>query len=370
MVRDARVVRRPLREGGCWYLTWWRMSHLSLKRLPDLKIRDLRPGYCEFVLSSTDVSMANSLRRIILVEVPTIAIDLVEIEQNTTVLNDEFIAHRLGLIPLVSHAARVMKGPFDDIGDNDFTDVELSLNITCTSDDTIDVTSNDFLLDRLHPEVHPVGYPGGPSTGQETEKPSLVVKMRNNQELKLRAIARKGSWSITNWYPGGPSTGQETEKPILIVKMRKNQELKLKAIARKGIGKDHAKWIPVATVAFQHMPHITLNRALMDTLDEKTKEDFVDASPSHALVYNSVSKQVEVQEPEAYMYDGEYERKAAELNHPDLISIRQSTDEFIFRVEGTGVLSVEEVVLTAVDVLTAKLRNLQQALPHEITGEE
>lgn len=58
---------------------------------------------------------------------------------------------------MVSHAARIMKGPFDDIGDNDFTDVELSLNITCTSDDTIDVTSNDFLLDRLHPEVHPVG---------------------------------------------------------------------------------------------------------------------------------------------------------------------------------------------------------------------
>ena len=29
-------------------------------------------------------------------------------------------------------------------------------------------------------------------------------------------------------------------------------------------------------------------------------------------------------EPEAYMYDGEYERKAAELNHPDLISIKQS----------------------------------------------
>ena len=73
------------------------MEMSQLKRLPDLKIRDLRPGYCEFVLSSTDVSMANSLRRIILVEVPTIAIDLVEIEQNTTVLNDEFIAHRSAL---------------------------------------------------------------------------------------------------------------------------------------------------------------------------------------------------------------------------------------------------------------------------------
>lgn len=88
------------------------------------------------------------------------------------------------------------------------------------------------------------------------------------------------------------SGGDDSEKPILIVKMRRNQELKLKAVARKGIGKDHAKWIPVATVAFQHMPHITINRALMDTLDEKTKEDFVDASPSHALTYNSVTKQV------------------------------------------------------------------------------
>ncbi len=44
--------------------------------------------------------MANALRRILISEVPTLAIEFVEFHENTTVLQDEYIAHRLGLIPL------------------------------------------------------------------------------------------------------------------------------------------------------------------------------------------------------------------------------------------------------------------------------
>lgn len=71
-------------------------------RTPSLKILDLKSDYIQFELSNTDISVANALRRIMIAEVPTLAIDLVHFANNTTVLLDEIIGHRLGLIPLKS----------------------------------------------------------------------------------------------------------------------------------------------------------------------------------------------------------------------------------------------------------------------------
>jgi DNA-directed RNA polymerase I and III subunit RPAC1 len=47
-----------------------------------------------------DASLANALRRILIAEVPTMAIEQVYIQDNSSIIQDEVLAHRLGLIPI------------------------------------------------------------------------------------------------------------------------------------------------------------------------------------------------------------------------------------------------------------------------------
>lgn len=120
------------------------MAHAHHARMPSVEIIDLKDDFMEFMLSDTDASVANALRRTIIADIPTLAIDLVEIENNTSVLTDEFLAHRLGLIPLVSSKV-------DDFQDNrectmcakscHYCSVEFRLAVTCTDDTPLDVTS-------------------------------------------------------------------------------------------------------------------------------------------------------------------------------------------------------------------------------------
>ena len=52
------------------------------------------------------------------------------------------------------------------------------------------------------------------------------------------------------------------ENDILIAKLRPGHELDIRMVAIKGVGKDHAKFSPVATVWYRLLPEIILNRPM------------------------------------------------------------------------------------------------------------
>jgi len=53
-----------------------------------------------FKMENTDVAFANAIRRMVVEEVPTLAVEDVEIKDNNTALYDEMLALRLGLLPI------------------------------------------------------------------------------------------------------------------------------------------------------------------------------------------------------------------------------------------------------------------------------
>ena len=66
----------------------------------EAKIIKKEKGKIIFTINKINPAMINTLRRYVTNYVPTLAIEEVEIMENSSALFDEMLAHRLGLIPL------------------------------------------------------------------------------------------------------------------------------------------------------------------------------------------------------------------------------------------------------------------------------
>ncbi|HLC52384.1 MAG TPA: DNA-directed RNA polymerase subunit D [Candidatus Nanoarchaeia archaeon] len=61
---------------------------------------DKKNGKLTFLLKDSDEVFANTIRRLIIEEVPTLAVEDLEIRDNSSALYDEMLALRLGLLPI------------------------------------------------------------------------------------------------------------------------------------------------------------------------------------------------------------------------------------------------------------------------------
>lgn len=292
-------------------------------RTPGIEIQKLTKEKMRFTLTGVDSSIANSLRRTMIAEVPTMAIDLVQIQVNTSSLHDEFIAHRLGLIPLISENIDEYEFPRNCqcSGYCQSCAVQFRLKVKNSEGGVLDVTSMDLRkISQQANEVRPADLDG----------------------------------------------------PILLLKLKKNQEIDITCNARKGIGKEHAKWSPVATCSFKYTPEISLNTSKIDAImDIRDKMDFVNSCP--VKVFNLNEETIEVVKPNKCMFCDECVRKGESLitkssiailnSLENVVRVSQMKDRFVFKVESSGALRPESILMKAFNLLCAKIEDIREAIP-------
>ena len=127
---------------------------MDIENNVSVEILEIDEEHIRFILKNVDVSLANALRRIMIAEVPTMAIEFVYLKANTSVLHDEMLCHRLGLLPLISKNVNNFKMKNDcdcyQPPGRKFCcncTARFELKIKNTNEEPLLVTSEDLLFD-------------------------------------------------------------------------------------------------------------------------------------------------------------------------------------------------------------------------------
>jgi DNA-directed RNA polymerase subunit D len=142
-------------------------------------------------IKGVPVQYANALRRICLNGVPIYAIESIDVLENSSVLADEGLAHRMGLIPLKTDLSASKDG-----NENDKIMLTLDSGIT---EETRTILSGD--LKSQDDNVIP------------TSKDIPIVTLAPGQSLKFEAYARLGKGTEhARWNSANIATLTDSEK--------------------------------------------------------------------------------------------------------------------------------------------------------------
>lgn len=272
----------------------------------------------EFDLVHIHASLVNAIRRIILAEVPTVAIEKVRIVNNSSILQDDFLAHRLGLIPLAVDPHKLKdKTTHHDV------------------DDPNDTLLFDLVIRRSN-KVKSEHSKSSKNKASEITDSNVTTK-----HLVWTPINDKQK-AVFSTRPPAP-----VDSDILIARLSPGQEINVKCTAVKGVGADHAKFSPVATAFYRLLPDIRLEKAVGGDSAKKLQECFSKGVISinkkgFAEVKNS---RIDTCSRNYQMYD----------EFKDIVVYDLIKDHFIFTIESTGARSSPGLIFEeACDILIAK----------------
>jgi DNA-directed RNA polymerase subunit D len=160
---------------------------------------DKKNGKLSFMIKDSYPAFVNALRRVIMEEVPTMAIEHVEFTKNNSILYDEMIAHRLGLMPLATD----LKGynlPSECKCEGEGC-ARCQVKMTLKAKGPVMVYASE--LKSKDPKIKPI-FPEMP-----------VVKLLSGQNLELEATAVLGQGKThVKWSPGHAHYKQKPEIEI------------------------------------------------------------------------------------------------------------------------------------------------------------
>ena len=165
--------------------------------MPSLEVLSQDEQRISIKLKGIPLQYANALRRICLNGVPVFAIDTVDIVENTSVLADEGLAHRLGLIPLKTDLSE-----FKDLADIKTDDSTNRVMLTLDSGDanetrtvlSSELTSEDNYVKPISDKIP-------------------IVELAPGQRIKVEAYARLGrGLEHAKWNSSNISVLTETDK--------------------------------------------------------------------------------------------------------------------------------------------------------------
>ena len=308
-------------------------------------LRTLDDRAYAFTLSPIHVTYANTLRRLILTGVESVAFrsDMtstgsttdVVVRRNDTPMTNEMLADRIGLIPI--HVTEPLKWNADKY--------RFTLKVQGSKDNTTYVKSGDFKVS----EIKTITGGGNSSIENNSEE-------NESNSMSIRSEAEINYLPTEMFFPPNPITNDTCLIATLLPGSGPTQQfIEIEGKATKGTGREHARFSPVSQCSYEYTP---------DENPQRIEEMF--------LAWLNVAKKAGGVEKGSERYN-ELRREFNTMQIKRCYKINEKSEPFSFdfTVESTGVLPVQYIVERACEVgenMCSRYVNIHRGeLPAEMT---